>query len=280
MVGAGGEKQCPQCYWPVTETAKFCGECGCPLKPDQRMTAHPKRPGEEEEWDVVEEESKSFEFTVRKESVTGAKSKAKAKAAAPQPGHVTLRGKELMAAIPGMSKEEKKKLHHALQEEEDQETEKRRQLFKNLMKEYSHYDDYEPGPRELFPEEPGRYEEWKARRSHAGYGEGQNSAGSQDALPPQPRPDKPKAVKERELGEFRRLLYDRQVQHGRCIPSTAADWPTEQQNQFRHLFESLRWSANAEGHFARCKLCDLKHVIYYSQGLAWTTSLPLDRVLV
>ena len=61
-----------------------------------------------------------------------------------------------MAALPTMTKEEKKALQTALQDEEDKDIEKRRQLHKNLMAEWSHYDDYKPTAPAL---QPGRPEE-------------------------------------------------------------------------------------------------------------------------
>ena len=79
------------------------------------------------------------------------------------------------------------------------------------MSEYSYYDNYEPTARELFPDDdPARFEQWKARQ---GYGiiagheeEGRRSAGSQDPIPPKARQGKPKAVKDKELAEFKTSL--------------------------------------------------------------------------
>ena len=161
----------------------------------------------------------------------------------------------------------KKALQQALQEEEDKEVEKKREMYKDLMREWSYYDDYEPTGRELFPEDPSRYDAWKARRGYGGVDEKDpmaSASSSQTPIPPAPRADKPKPVKEKELHQFRKTLYDQQVRRGRCMPSSAATCPTEAQSLCPHRFEDLKWSANAEGHFARCKTCDLKHVVYYS----------------
>ena len=272
------EKQCPQCYWPILDTSKFCSECGYALSQDDRMAPQSKREKEDDQWDVVEGGyNAGFAFPVTTQSLTGAKPKAKAKALVPgvPPGQVRLQGQELMAALPSMSKDEKKALHQALKDDEDKETERRRQMYKDLMDQWSPYDDWEPGQRELFPEEPWKFEEWQQRmKMREAATSGSNAAGSQDPLPPAPRQDKPKAVKEKELNDFRRQLYDRQVRNGRCHPSSAADHPTEAQYQCSHPFENLRWSANAEGHFARCRLCDLKHVVYFSHrhGIMVATS--------
>ena len=266
MVSGGGDSQCPQCHWPILETAKFCGECGYALHPDERMSRQPKRQGDEDGWEEVDGPPERFGFQVKKNTLTGAKPKATPKALVP-PGHVRLQGQELLAALPNMTKEEKKALQAALQDEDDKDIEKRRQLYKNLMAEWSHYDDYEPTARELFPDDPDstRFEAWQARRK--GYADQDPSAaasGSQMPVAPAPKQDKPKAVKEKELLQFRRGLYEQQLRHNRCIPSTAASWPNDEQNRCPHHFDDLKWSANAEGHFARCRACDLKHVIYYS----------------
>ena len=77
---------------------------------------------------------------------------------------------------------------------------------------------------------------------------------------PAPKQDKPKAVKEKEILQFRRELYEQQLRHNRCIPSTAASWSNDEQNRCPHHFDNLKRSANAEGHFARCRACDLEVV--------------------
>ena len=208
MVSSGDALQCPQCHWPVQESSKFCGECGCALHPDQRMSGQSKRSGEDDEWEEVKDER--FAFSVKKTSIVGAKPKAKAKSLVP-PGQVRLQGQELMTALPSMSKEDKKALQQALQEEEDKEVEKKREMYKDLMREWSYYDDYEPTGRELFPEDPSRYEAWKARRGYGGIDEKDpmaSASSSQTPIPPAPRADKPKPVKEKELQLFRKTLYD------------------------------------------------------------------------
>ena len=73
MVSSGDALQCPQCHWP----SKFCGECGCALHPDQRMSGQSKRSGEDDEWEEVKDDR--FAFSVKKTSIVGAKPKAKAK---------------------------------------------------------------------------------------------------------------------------------------------------------------------------------------------------------
>lgn len=114
---------------------------GCSLPFDARMTdAETKK--REDEWDVVDG-NHEVQFTLPKHRVTemgaASKAKAKAKAHAP-PGHVQLRGREVMAALPNMTKEEKRALHQALRKEVDEEAnrvaERRRELWKSTVEEY------------------------------------------------------------------------------------------------------------------------------------------------
>ena len=50
---------------------------------------------------------------------------------------------------------------------------------------------------------------------------------SQEVLAPPEGKDKPKPVKEKELDDFRRIVYESQVQGGRIVPSSAAPSPNE-----------------------------------------------------
>lgn len=79
-----------------------------------------------------------------------------------------------------------------------------------------------------------------------------------------PKGDKPRPVKERELQEFREGLIARQWKDGKLRPSEASPVPTEMQARCGHPPDRLRWTANGEGHQARCRVCDLKNVIYFS----------------
>lgn len=54
------------------------------------------------------------------------------------------------------------------------------------------------------------------------------------------------------------------MKNGRIAPSKAAPAPTEKQAQCTQAFESLRWGANQEGHYAKCTDCGLRSVIYWS----------------
>ena len=73
-----------------------------------------------------------------------------------------------------------------------------------------------------------------------------------------------KPLRDQELKTFRKQLYDSQCKDGRLIPSKAAPTPSETQARCRHPFDSLRWSANQDGHYAKCKDCDLKSCLYWT----------------
>ena len=40
--------------------------------------------------------------------------------------------------------------------------------------------------------------------------------------------------------------------------------PSPAQKKCGHPFHKLRWTANGSGHYARCGVCDLKSVVYWS----------------
>lgn len=230
MVG-GKERQCLQCYWPALDTAKFCGECGCSLPGDERMTSVAKQK-RDEEWDVVGE-IQEVQITLPKHRMAemGAASKAKAKEkSSPPPGHVQLKGREVMAALPNMTKEEKRALHQALRkdadEEANKEAERRKELWKSTVEEYGYglagMGVYEPSQRTLHPDEPWRSSVWRQMEGPEAVAKAMaasSSSGYQAPVPPSSKADKPKPVKEKEQYEFRRSLYEAQVQYGRCVPS-------------------------------------------------------------
>ena len=91
--------------------------------------------------------------------------------------------------------------------------------------------------------------------------------------------DKAKGVRQREMSEFKQALYDHSYNGRRCVPSTASPIPTELQATCPHRLEDLLWTSNEHGHYARCKRCDLKNVLYYSQrhGVLVYTCAPFGK---
>ncbi|CAL1135188.1 unnamed protein product [Cladocopium goreaui] len=158
---------------------------------------------------------------------------------------VKLKPEEVLAALPNMSRSEKKELRRQLQEGEED----------RAWRTYSRYREVDG----IGVDERGR----PSGASGSGY-----QPDEQAPIRPKARSKKeelPKAVKTRQLDKFRRGLYEDQLQGDRLVPSTCAPTPTTAQARCHHPFESIRWSANADGHYGRCKACDLRHVIYFSE---------------
>ena len=256
MVGSGSSEvpvpppgSCPSCSWPVAMTAKFCQQCGHKLLPDQRMAENKRQEPEEDHWDVVEGPA-HFTFDVPKDRAK-VLAKAKPKPRAP-PDVVSLGPKELLATLPDMSKEEKRRLKQALELEERQEAWSAMERHRILMEQ------------EVSPHRDEGYQQSTMR------GVSSSSQDQRPVLPkqlthvnpPSSKDGKPKAVRDRGLQDFRDELCARQTHNGRLLPSSAAPTPTEEQSKCLHA--SLKWTANGEGHQARCKQCNLKNVIYYS----------------
>ena len=235
---------CRVCGHSTSIGSNFCPQCGARTEEDVRMSENKRMMQQEEETHPP------FQFEVDRATAAAAV-KAKAKAAASAPT-LRLNAAEVAAVLPSTSREEKKALRSALVEEERKEA-------------FSAFERYhEGGEGYLYSE--GRMPGVSTSSSSSAIG-GQHPVlprAQGQPIPPDPKSDKPKPVKEKELMAFRRKLYDEQCDGGRLTPSGAAPAPTEFQSKCSHPFDSLRWSANADGHYARCKTCDLKHVIYWS----------------
>lgn len=134
--------------------------------------------------------------------------------------------REAIEALPYMSRDEKKALFHRLQREDEE------------------------NQRPVVPS-----------RSSTSVAPGRERT----TLQP-PTGEMPAALKQKQLEEFRRALYDERVdKKGRLLPSEAAPVATSEQQQRPHPWSRLRWSANGQGHFARCRGCDLKNVLYWHE---------------
>ena len=84
-----------------------------------------------------------------------------------------------------------------------------------------------------------------------------------------PPSELPKAAKAAQLVKFRRALYEERTdKRGKLIPSEAAVVKTDEQKYRRHVHTLGTVSVGmqtAAGHFARCRACDLKHVLYWHE---------------
>ena len=168
---------------------------------------------------------------------------------------------EVLASLPMMSRKEKKEIQKVLQKEERDYAYERLERSQLLPQyESSSEDERDPratGSSSQMPVRP------KATSPAGGYMER--------------RKDIPKPVKDRMLAQFRKELCDNQTVKGKIRPSAGAPTPTSEQVRCPHPQDRLRWSSNGDGHYAACRDCGLKHVIYFSERHgAWvaTTSSP------
>ena len=263
---------CPRCRWPVPLAQRFCGQCGQEqVQQDARMLGGKRFKQEEEEtpvvkseddeWDVMEPTPcpENFSFTVPKHEAAASDPRGPSGTSGKGHGSVKLGPKELMAALPVLSKDVKKELQKALKEDED------RQAYQDIQKELQFTAEYLPWKMADY-RLLERMEELEKRgaASTASASSGQQIQGPTRPSPPPKEGDVPKAVRDKELRSFRLGLYQAQQQGERLIPSKAAPLPTERQAHCHHPFSALRWSANQDGHYAKCKDCDLKSVIYWT----------------
>ena len=237
--GDGKQITCPQCSRVMDETARFCSGCGMSMAP------HPMRDHEKRQWKLVDYESSSDgdgSFAQVEEPGRSSAAPAPKMMAGGVCAHCGRAGhkrhqcpeviggypydpsgaREALEALPYMSKDEKKELARRLQREEE--------------------NDQRPirPPKGTTSVAPGR---------------------EKTTLQP-PTEEMPAAVKTRRLEEFRRALYDERVDRkGRLIPSAAAGVPDQEQRECPHPWNRLRWTANGQGHYARCRSCDLKNVL-------------------
>ena len=261
MVGSMAE--CPSCGHFCEEEAAFCAKCGTRLSKRGWTVIEEPAPGTLPGSGVPPDPGASRPMRVEVPKAALAKTTDKDK-------KVRLKPIEVLGAMDQLSKEEKKPLRTLLQEEETE------AAWATLAS---------ARPFSLDPESVARGSSDfvpLSRRGHAVDEQDERQArdqlplypGSKAAVysgPIQPPPvkdergrDKAKAVKQKELDDFRRELHARQCEGTRCVPSKAAPRPSEAQARCRHHYQDLLWTANQHGHFARCAKCDLKHVIYYS----------------
>ncbi|CAE7449079.1 TY1B-PR1 [Symbiodinium sp. CCMP2592] len=248
MVGSLSE--CPNCGHFCEESAAFCAKCGTRLS---------KRG-----WTVVNEpEPGTLPSAGPSPNPDGTRPM---RLELPKAKKVRLKPVEVLGAVDQLSREEKKALKMLLQEEEEVEAawaslSSQRPFVSESGAAARGSNDFVPPLRVTAQPE---YEDLGRHRDRDQFPLRPRDAPRPPAAKDAEGRDKAKAVKQKELDDFRHDLYARQLQDRRCIPSQAAPRPNEKQARCRHLFGDLLWTANQHGHFARCAKCDLKHVIYYS----------------
>lgn len=219
-----GGRWCPACGESLSTKANYCSNCGSVAEeepPDARMSSGKRLTDFQECEDggfylVGEEEPEPFTYPVLRDQVLAA-AKMKAKAKPSQKERVSLPAREVLAALPSMSKEEKRRLQLQLAQEE--------QLYASTRASAIGWSTEEP----WIPEEGPRHHGYEAGRMEGVSAMGARSSGSQ--APVVPSKDKPKVFKDKELAQMRKTyLYDRGVgESGRLEPSAASPTPTEEQ---------------------------------------------------
>ncbi|OLQ12139.1 Transposon Ty1-DR1 Gag-Pol polyprotein [Symbiodinium microadriaticum] len=179
---------------------------------------------------------------------------------------------EALAAVDNMTKEEKKHLRKWLQEEEDGGA---RQL--PVAPDRRGYQDQGRGSDDVFGHPPAAAVPWPERDASLRV----PAPPAPPALRLPPRKDergrdKAKPVLQREMEEFRQALWERSWDGRRTCPSAASPVASVAQARCPHRFEDLVFSGNQHAHWARCKRCDLKHVLYFSErhGVMASTVVP------
>ena len=103
--------------------------------------------------------------------------------------------------------------------------------------------------------------------------------------PEPPGHDLPESLRKKKMEVFRRELYNARVdKHGKLKPSEGAPFPNEEQRHCHHPWGQLKWMANQHGHYARCRVCNLKNVIcWHEQHGSYMTQeqdfLPQNGIL-
>ena len=178
--------------------------------------------------------------------------------------------KDMLAALPHMDRAEKKALYQALKAEQEA-------IAMEAL-------EREPQPSAEKMRRPERRSEGyraledipKAKSLAAPSG-----SASSAAAPPDPEKDLPGPVKKKQLETFRRALHDSALnRRGQLKPSQASEYPTGEQEVCPHDFGDLRWGANASAHWAHCRRCRLKRVLYYSHdhgAMAANTEVSPDH---
>lgn len=274
---------CPKCRWPTYMSAKYCAQCGSPMRSDERMPEG-KRP-----WLVLGSDAEESEEIYSSGSSGKKKEAEKMKSYQMKKGLIKQAAgqdrdekedeelikaspEEVLAFLPQMSRAEKKAIKDLLIREEDdlafKSLERHRILQEELIEEArtarreraSSSNTYHAAPasgQQPFSPPQRRQPSPPVPSTKAGILEGYMETAR--------RKDVPRKIKERMLDEFRRELYARAFNRGRLTPSSCAPPASEVQIHCKHPFERLRWSSNGDGHYASCKDCQLKNVIYFSE---------------
>ena len=239
---------CPSCFVPVTVDQKFCRECGTKLLAKR-------------DWEVVgparEEQPPRPMKDVRlpKSALT--------KTSKPDTHTVKMTPLETIAALDNLTKEDKKHLKYLLAREEDSDGESGRAARDQRPVPRNNNKGYPTEAAPLAVDPP-----WSSSTALP-VDVAPLDRGRGRLQPPSKKDergrDKAEGVRKRELDEFRAALWRQSWTGSRTTPSSASPMATERQARCPHPYGELIWVANQHGHFARCRACDLKNVLYYSE---------------
>ncbi len=150
---------------------------------------------------------------------------------------------EMLMMLPHLTKDEKRHLYDALKREKEEE--------------------------ELRYFRPDYKKEQLRRKDerHGGYSAAKPKLKASSSDPPPPRESRelPEPIRKKRMEAFRRELYESNLDRkGRLRPSEASDVPKGSQEACPHAYEKLQWGANAYAHWANCRKCGLRKVLYFS----------------
>ena len=216
----------------------------------------------EEDDEEIQQRLRKKEYKAAREEETRLrKVKESPKKHAPEsrPMELDLSPKELLQVLPHMSPVEKQALCKALKQEVEG-------TAADHIPEYDQEKLTRPGHRNggyTYSSKP------KPKPTAAGPSTAtaaSSSAGSLGEPPASQSESKlPDAVRKKRLKEFRIGLYQNSLdRRGRVRPSDASEVPTAEQAACPHAWADLRWGANQAAHWATCRKCHLRKVLYYS----------------
>ena len=246
----GGSADPATCSYKIQVDAKFCGGCGKKKSKRGWLIVGEKDRVVDSDGDAARIPPPEVQPPRPMNDLRSSYSMPRSVLGKAGPGAVSLSPTEMIGALDQMSKGDKKALKQMLQEEEDALAWKildtqRPFLTSTTLAAMASVDR----------SSSSRNDDQLPMRPH------------QTVIPPSKKDeygrDKAKAVRQKELDDFRKGLYEKNVDGHRCIPSTAAPTPNEIQARCKHEFKDLLWTSNTHGHFARCKRCDLQHVLYW-----------------
>ena len=177
-----------------------------------------------------------------------------------RPMEMELNPTEVMRMLPHMTPHEKKELYRKLKAEVEGEMAQHVPEWdgEKMVRQSQRRGGYHaPQPKARHP----------SRMMEGASSTARSSSSAAPATPPeaQEKSKVPEAVRKKRLQEFRRKLYENSMdKRGKVQVSEASALPTRLQEACEHPWESLKYGANGQAHWATCAKCHLKKALYYS----------------